>query len=548
MKKIFVFISILFITIGMSSCMMETQGKSAYDIAVENGFVGTEAEWLESLKGEDGKSLHILDIYNSAIERGEFQGTLLEFVEIYFNGVDIEGKSAYDLYVESLDDPSTALSKEEWLASLKGDTGMAGADGEKGDAIDLYQTYLDLVELGEANGGLDKEKVSFLQFVQQYLNVEQNTSNQGVISNAILSAVKIVSTNDTIINSDGSLNDDIYGAGGAGVIYKINKTSGDAYIITNYHVVFDRNDTKSVYKHIYVNLYGDESIIKIVNNRYVINSMEAKFIGGSATYDIAVLQIKDSSKLRESDAKAVEVFDSNNLVVGMTAIAIGFPEGEGISVTEGIVSVDSEHIFMDPISTENVTLTEQGEVDMRVLRMDTPVNNGNSGGGLFNNKGQLIGIANAKIISSTVVNFGYAIPSNIAINVANNLIRNYDEKTGTSKIIKPLMGIGIIVTNSSAKYDFATSTTKIYEEITIESISYDSPLYGYVLKGDIIKSIAFGGTTYEATRNFVILDACLNADVGMSFSITVIRNGEEIEFSKDNSGNTFKFVKSTIIG
>ena len=141
MKKIFIFISILFITIGMSSCMMETQGKSAYDIAVENGFVGTEAEWLESLKGEDGKSLHIMDIYNSAIERGEFQGTLLEFVERYFNGVDIEGKSAYDLYVESLDDPSDALSKEDWLASLKGDTGMAGADGEKGDSIDLYQTY-----------------------------------------------------------------------------------------------------------------------------------------------------------------------------------------------------------------------------------------------------------------------------------------------------------------------------------------------------------------------------------------------------------------------
>ena len=63
MKKILIFISVLFIAFGMSSCMMETAGKSAYDIAVENGFKGTETEWLESLKGKDGESLHILDIY-----------------------------------------------------------------------------------------------------------------------------------------------------------------------------------------------------------------------------------------------------------------------------------------------------------------------------------------------------------------------------------------------------------------------------------------------------------------------------------------------------
>ena len=151
----------------MSSCLSLTEPKSAYDIAVENGFVGTEAEWLESLKGEKGESLNIVDIYNAAIASGEFQGTLMEFVVQYFSDTDIEGKSAYDLYVESLPEGSTPLTEEEWLASLKGDTGMAGADGEKGDAIDLYQTYLDLVALGEENGGLDQDKVSFLQFVQE---------------------------------------------------------------------------------------------------------------------------------------------------------------------------------------------------------------------------------------------------------------------------------------------------------------------------------------------------------------------------------------------
>ena len=548
MKKILIFISVLFIAFGMSSCMMETAGKSAYDIAVENGFKGTEAEWLESLKGKDGESLHILDIYNLAIERGEFNGSLMEFVTAYFKDVDIEGKSAYDLYVESLDDPSTAMSKEEWLASLKGETGMSGADGEKGDSIDLYQTYLDLIELGEANGGLDKNKVSFLQFVQTYLNVDINQSNQNVISNAILSAVKIVATSDSILHSDGSINENASGSSGAGVIYKINKESGDAYIITNYHVVYDGVDGNIAYKHIYVNLYGNESILKPNGDKYKINAMEAKFIGGSATYDIAVLQIKNSLALRESDAKAVEIFDSNLLVAGSTAIAIGNPQGDGISVTEGVVSVDSETISMSPIATENVTLNEDNEVDMRVIRMDTSVNSGNSGGGLFNDKGQLIGIVNAKIISTTIVNIGYAIPSNIAVNVANNLIRNYNSLTQKSKLEKVSVGIYIQVTSSSAVYDPITSSTRIKEEITVTEVGTTSPLYGYLKVGDIIKSITFDGVTYNATRNFVILDACLNGEVGMEFSMTVIRNGEEVILDKDIYGNPFKFKNSIIIG
>lgn len=548
MKKILIFISVLFIAFGMSSCMMETAGKSAYDIAVENGFKGTEAEWLESLKGKDGESLHILDIYNLAIERGEFKGSLMEFVTAYFKDVDIEGKSAYDLYVESLDDPSTAMSKEEWLASLKGETGMSGADGEEGDSIDLYQTYLDLIELGEANGGLDKNKVSFLQFVQTYLNVDINQSNQNVISNAILSAVKIVATSDSILHSDGTINENASGSSGAGVIYKINKESGDAYIITNYHVVYDGVDGNIAYKHIYVNLYGNESILKPNGDKYKINAMEAKFIGGSATYDIAVLQIKNSLALRESDAKAVEIFDSNLLVAGSTAIAIGNPQGDGISVTEGVVSVDSETISMSPITTENVTLNKENEVDMRVIRMDTSVNSGNSGGGLFNDKGQLIGIVNAKIISTTIVNIGYAIPSNIAVNVANNLIRHYDSLTQKSKLEKVSVGIYIQVTSSSAVYDPVTSSTRIKEEITVTEVGTTSPLYGYLKVGDIIKSITFDGVTYNATRNFVILDACLNGEVGMEFSMTVIRNGEEVILDKDIYGNPFKFKNSIIIG
>ena len=540
MKKLFIIICVLFLSFGLSACLPEqADPKSAYDIAVENGFIGTEAEWLESLKGEDGKSLHILDIYNAAIEKGEFSGTLLEFVEQYFDGVNIEGKSAYDLYVESLDDPSTAMSEEDWLASLKGDT---GADGEKGDAIDLYQTYQYLISLGPDNGGLDTS-VTFLEFVQDYLNVSVNSSNQTAISKAILSAVKIFATDSDVFDLNNyNTEKGIPGSGGAGVIYKMVKDEGNAYFITNYHVVYNQ-ELKKIFDHIYVNLYGNEGIVQIDEQFNIkLKAMEATFIGGSATYDIAILQVKNSIDLKESDARAVDVFDSNNLVVGTTAIAVGNPQGDGIAVTEGVVSVDSEEISMSPITTTNVQLNEEKEVTMRVMRIDTPVNPGNSGGGLFNENGELIGIVNAKIIYSTVENISYAIPSSIAVNVAEKIIR-------TGELKKVVLGLTIQVTRSYASYDKETSTTKIFEEITVKGVAPTSPLYDYVLEGDIIKSITFGGKTYNATRNFVILDACIRGELGMEFSIKVIRGGEELEFVTDKNGLPFKFVtESALIG
>lgn len=520
MKKILIFVCLVLFAFSITGCIeTEAGGKSAYDIAVENGFKGTEAEWLESLKGADGQSLQILDIYNAAVEDG-YKGSLLDFIDKYFEGTKIEGKSAYDLAVEE----GYEGTLEEWLESLKGDAGMAGADGEKGDSIDLYATYQKLIELGEIN-------CSFLEFVQNYLNVELEPSNQKAISKAILSAVKIIATNDVLIDNQGNVNSNAKGKSGAGIIYKLNKASGDAYVITNYHVVFDSEATNRVLSNIYVNLIG---------NQYLDGAIKAKYIGGSATYDIAVLQIKDSEILRNSDAVAVEIFDSNKLVAGTTAIAIGNPQGEGISATEGIVSVDSEDIYMDPISTENVTLNENGEVEMRVIRFDTAVNSGNSGGGLFNGKGELIGIVNAKIMSTTVVGFGYAIPSNIAINVADNLIRNYNGVT-PSRVVKCLVGITISVTDMHAEYDSVTSTTRLFEEVTIQEISPTSALFGKAQVGDIVKAIEIDGDVIEVTRNFAILDACLKASVGTKAKITLLRGNQTYTYE-------FTFASSTILG
>jgi hypothetical protein len=78
-KRIFIFICLILVAITLTGCL-GSEAESAYDIAVRNGFVGTEQEWLESLKGKDGESLYILDIYNAMKDEG-YTGSLSDFLQ-----------------------------------------------------------------------------------------------------------------------------------------------------------------------------------------------------------------------------------------------------------------------------------------------------------------------------------------------------------------------------------------------------------------------------------------------------------------------------------
>lgn len=151
-----------------------------------------------------------------------------------------------------------------------------------------------------------------------------------------------------------------YSASGSGVIYKIDKALGDAFIITNYHVVYDAssNSNNGISEDIKVYIYGSE---------IEENAIEATYVGGSLYYDIAVLRIEDSEILKNSSVRAVEISDSDNVTVGDNAIAIGNAQGYGISASFGIVSVDSEYITMTAADGKT-------SVSFRVMRIDTAVN------------------------------------------------------------------------------------------------------------------------------------------------------------------------------
>ena len=303
-----------------------------------------------------------------------------------------------------------------------------------------------------------------------------------------------------------------YYSKGSGVIYQMNKANGDAFIITNYHVVYDTssNTANGISDDINVYLYGSEVEDKAI---------KATYVGGSLYYDIAVLRVENSEILKSSSACAVTVFDSDEVIVGDRAIAIGNAQGLGISSTSGIVSVDSEHITMTAADGKT-------EVSFRVMRVDTAINSGNSGGGLFDDEGNLIGIVNAKIIYDGVENIGYAIPSNVAVSIAENII-DYCYGTATERVQRALLGITVKPTDSKAVYDSATGLVKIEETVSIYTVSSGSLADGILQAGDVLVSATIGENTTVITRQYHIIDMMLDVRVDDVVTLNILREGTE---------------------
>ena len=313
-------------------------------------------------------------------------------------------------------------------------------------------------------------------------------------SKAVLSSVSVITTS----------------AAGSGVIYEIDKERGEAYIITNYHVVYEQNSQTGIASAIKVFLYGMEA------TEYGI---DATYVGGSMNYDIALLHVKGSTVLMESCARAADVADSDKVSILDTAIAIGNPEGNGISATVGYVNVDSENILVSFQGTN---------VQLRVMRTDAAVNSGNSGGGLFNDKGELIGIVNAKSGNSTTDNIGYAIPSNVAIAIAKN-IKDYCADTNKTNVYRCMLGVTVQASKLSTVYDENTGKVHKIETVMIIEVSNEGAAVGYLQVNDVVKAVTIKGVRHEVTRTYHLVDFMLNARVGDEVVIHVERGGVPVD-------------------
>lgn len=309
---------------------------------------------------------------------------------------------------------------------------------------------------------------------------------------------------------------------GSGVIYSIDD-SGSAFIITNHHVVYhgSSNTKNHISDKIFVYLYGMES---------QACAIPATYVGGSVNYDIAVLRVEKNEILKNAylsgSAAAATIGNSDDVVPGMTTIAIGNPSAtdlSGISVTKGIVSVDSEHITMTADDGS-------GEITFRVIRTDTPVNAGNSGGGLFNDKGELVGIVNAKITSADIEGIAYAIPSSVARAIADNII-DYCFGKDCESVMRGLLGVKITTTGYSSFYDTEAGVLRRIEQISVHEVTAGGLADGMLLQGDVVKSITIGDKTIAVTRQHHLIDAMLDVRVGDTVSMVVVRNGTETTVS-----------------
>ena len=253
-------------------------------------------------------------------------------------------------------------------------------------------------------------------------------------------------------------------------------------------------------------------------------AVPATYVGGSSSYDIAVLKISDSSVLKQSSAAAVRLGDSERISVLDSVVAIGNPGGNGISATKGSVSIESEHRYVN-ISASG------GSVFMRVIRFDAAVNKGNSGGGLYDGRGELVGIVTAKDAASGSDGISYAIPVNVASAVADNILHYCDGNSREHGYVLKL-GISLDVISTDVKYDEISERTVRVETVAVSEITAGSRAEAAGLAVcDVIKSVMLCGKEISVTRVYQAPEVNLRAFSGDVIVYRVLRGGEEIEIS-----------------
>lgn len=415
-------------------------------------------------------------------------------------------KSAYQVAVEN----GFQGSEEDWLKSLH------GADGKDGGDLDIEEIYA-----AAAKNGYEG---SFLEFLKEYLSADINEDNNtDAIAHNLMSSVKIYSAFGNTVRV------------GGGVIYDLNRDAGNAIIITNYHVVYDYESDNGVADSIDLYLYGGLDGYSVTRNysgevtAYSAggSSIHATFVGGASEYDIAVLEVQGSEVLRNSSAEEAVVGSSDAVAAGEKVFAVGNAEGEGISVTSGAISVDSEYITIQSILGETDSSGNLKEISYRVMRTDAAINSGNSGGGLYDAQGKLIGITNAKQMDTpnkdgsihSVDNMGYALPITQVVGVVENVLAN----GGTVKRAT----LGVTVQTVDSKSVLSGGKAVIVETVSVSEITKGSLAASAFKVNDIVKSVTIGDTTTKILRNYQIRDLLLNVRKGDTVTVTVERGGEE---------------------
>ena len=258
---------------------------------------------------------------------------------------------------------------------------------------------------------------------------------------------------------------------GSGVIISV-----EGYILTNNHVVENADDIN----------------VTLIDKR----EFKATLVGKDSKTDLAILKI---------DGKSLPVLplgNSDNIAIGNIVLAVGNPFGVGQTVTMGIISAKGR---------SNVGISEYEDF----IQTDAAINPGNSGGALVNLSGELIGI-NTAILSGSggYQGVGFAIPSNMAQNVLESILKN-------GKVVRGWLGVQIQDVDEKIAKSFKLDGSR---GALIAQVMKNSPAEkGGLKRGDIV--LEFNGKDIEDVnhlKNFVALIAA-----GQQVDIKVLRDGKE---------------------
>ena len=358
-----------------------------------------------------------------------------------------------------------------------------------------------LLSLGFASGSI------YSAFSKNHVNVDaQNTVSESS-NNSILTTSS--NSTSTTITADSTTSHSIKG---------IVKSCADSVVEITIET------TQSVYSYKYTTEGNGSGVIisedgYILTNNHVIEGAnkiqvrlrdgteyEAKLIGNDSKTDTAVI------KIEATGLKYAVLGDSSKLEVGDLAVVIGNPLGElGGTVTSGIISALEREI------------TISGK-KMNLIQTDAGVNPGNSGGGLFNANGELVGIVTAKSSGIDVENLGFAIPINDIKSVVDDLVAN---GYATNRAFLGVMLKDTAYSTNSPYGGYGSLFNMFYSQVQygayVESVVEDSPAEKCGIKsGDIIVSVNGNvvSTAAEVTAEVT------NCSVGDEIEIGIIRDNK----------------------
>ncbi len=278
---------------------------------------------------------------------------------------------------------------------------------------------------------------------------------------------------------------------GSGVIF--HEDESNVYIVTNAHVVS-----------------GASQVLISISESDLVS---ASLVGKDTNADLAVISVSKTD-LREVGITGVTVAEfgsSASMQMGESVIAIGNALGRGNTATAGIISAQQKETTIS-----GKTLT--------VLQTDAAINPGNSGGALINNKGQVIGINTAKLANTQIEGIGYAIASDIAKPLIEQLMNT--EET-------PALGVSVVdISESEAQYYGLPQAGVVISKVISGSAAEAAGLES----GDIVT--AFNDNPIFTSDQLInTIKAC---KVGDTVKVTIVRDGETVQktakLTKANTG------------